>query len=50
MAMDATRPIGTDPLSFVRIRIPGEDSIDLNAIANEIPAEKWRTAFFVEKS
>jgi 2,5-furandicarboxylate decarboxylase 1 len=50
MAMDATRPIGADSLSFVRIRIPGEDSIDLNAIANAIPAEQWRTAFFVEQS
>ena len=30
MGMDATRPLKVDGLSFTKIRIPGEDAVDLN--------------------
>ncbi len=43
MAMDATRPLAAEPLSAIRIRVPGEESVDLAAIADAIPAEQWRT-------
>lgn len=32
MGLDATVPMETDPMAFKRIRVPGEDSVDLSAI------------------
>ncbi len=39
MGMDATKPIGADPFTYLLTRIPGEDSVDLDAVlATERPA------------
>ena len=32
MGMDATKPIGADPFTFLKIHTPGEDTVDLDAV------------------
>jgi 2,5-furandicarboxylate decarboxylase 1 len=42
MGLDATRPLDADPMKFKRIRVPGEEAVDLaEAMA---PALSWRKA------
>lgn len=39
MGMDATKPVGADPFTFLQTRIPGQDTVDLDAVlASERPA------------
>ena len=33
MGMDATVPLSADPMKYTRIRVPGEDTVDLDALA-----------------
>jgi 2,5-furandicarboxylate decarboxylase 1 len=42
MGMDATKPLDADEMKFKRIRIPGEDKIDLNKVISTIPSQSWR--------
>lgn len=42
MGIDATIPLGADPMRFKRIRVPGEESVDAAAIVDPRPAERWR--------
>lgn len=38
MGMDATKPLGADPFTYLKTRIPGEDEVDLDAaLAAERP-------------
>ena len=32
MGMDATKPIGADPFTYLKTYIPGEDSVDLDTV------------------
>jgi 2,5-furandicarboxylate decarboxylase 1 len=44
MGMDATKPLDADEMKFKRIRVPGEDQIDLNKIMGPVPSKSWRKA------
>jgi len=41
MGIDATIPLGTDPMRYKRIRVPGEEAVDLAAVIDPRP---WRDA------
>ena len=36
MGLDATVPLAADPFTFTRIRVPGEDTVDLDEVAREV--------------
>jgi 2,5-furandicarboxylate decarboxylase 1 len=38
MGMDATKPLDADEMKFKRIRVPGEDKIDLAKILGPMPS------------
>jgi 2,5-furandicarboxylate decarboxylase 1 len=42
LGIDATIPLGSDPMRFKRIRIPGEEAVDLVASVDPRPAAQWR--------
>jgi 2,5-furandicarboxylate decarboxylase 1 len=43
--LDATRkPVNADAMQFSRIRVPGEDDVDPNAVIAKIAASEWRSA------
>ena len=44
MGMDATKPLDADEMKFKRIRVPGEDKIDLAKAVGPVPAVSWRKA------
>ena len=44
MGMDATKPLDADEMKFKRIRVPGEDKIDLAKAVGPVPAASWRKA------
>jgi 2,5-furandicarboxylate decarboxylase 1 len=44
MGMDATKPLDADEMKFKRIRVPGEDQIDLKKVVGPVPSEAWRKA------
>lgn len=44
MGMDATKPLEADEMKFKRIRVPGEDKIDLAKAVGPVPAASWRKA------
>ena len=44
MGMDATKPLDADEMKFKRIRVPGEDKIDLNKVIGPVPTQSWRRA------
>jgi len=44
MGMDATKPLDADEMKFKRIRVPGEDKIDLNKVIGPVPSQSWRSA------
>jgi 2,5-furandicarboxylate decarboxylase 1 len=44
MGMDATKPLDADEMKFKRIRVPGEDKIDLAKAVRPVPAASWRKA------
>lgn len=44
MGMDATKPLGVDEMKFKRIRVPGEEKVDLEAVVGPVAGRKWRSA------
>jgi len=43
MGLDATRPLDADEMKFKRIRVPGEDEVDLARVVSAAPSQSWRT-------
>jgi len=44
MGLDATRPLDADEMKFKRIRVPGEDEVDLARVVSATPSQSWRKA------
>jgi 2,5-furandicarboxylate decarboxylase 1 len=44
MGMDATKPLDAEEMKFKRIRVPGEENVDLNKVVGSLPAPAWRRA------
>jgi len=44
MGIDATKPLDADEMKFTRIRVPGEENIDLNKVIGSVPSQSWRRA------
>ena len=44
MGMDATKPLDADEMKFKRIRVPGEDTVDLAKVVAPGPSASWRKA------
>jgi len=42
MGIDATTPLDAPPMRFKRIRVPGEDEVNLDRVAENVPAANWR--------
>jgi 2,5-furandicarboxylate decarboxylase 1 len=42
MGIDATKPLSAPEMKYKRIRIPGEEDIDLNALLNANAERDWR--------
>ena len=42
MGLDATKPLDADPMKFKRIRVPGEEAVDLASAIGAAPAHDWR--------
>jgi 2,5-furandicarboxylate decarboxylase 1 len=40
--MDATKPLDADEMKFKRIRVPGEEKVDLNRVVGSVPSQSWR--------
>ncbi len=44
MGLDATKPLDADAMKFKRIRVPGEDEVDLARVVSDAPSQSWRKA------
>ncbi|MBV6486877.1 MAG: 3-octaprenyl-4-hydroxybenzoate carboxy-lyase [Pseudorhodoplanes sp.] len=44
MGMDATKPLDAEEMKFKRIRVPGEEDVDLAKVAGAVPPASWRKA------
>jgi 2,5-furandicarboxylate decarboxylase 1 len=44
MGLDATKPLDAEEMKFKRIRVPGEDQVDLARVVGTAPSAKWRDA------
>jgi len=44
MGMDATKPLSAGEMVFKRIRVPGEESVDVERLLAEPSGESWRDA------
>ena len=44
MGMDATKPLDAEEMRFKRIRVPGEDRVDLDKVVDTLPSRSWRQA------
>src|ERR1700674_5366766 len=42
MGFDATKPLDAPPMRFTRIRVPGEESVDLDAAIDAAAGGDWR--------
>jgi 2,5-furandicarboxylate decarboxylase 1 len=42
MGIDATTPLNAPPMRYKRIRVPGEDEVDLDRVVAPGPASEWR--------
>jgi 2,5-furandicarboxylate decarboxylase 1 len=42
MGLDATKPLDAGDMKFKRIRVPGEDSVDLDTVVTNAPGVSWR--------
>jgi 2,5-furandicarboxylate decarboxylase 1 len=42
MGIDATTPLDAPPMRYKRIRVPGEDEVDLDRVVASGPASEWR--------
>ena len=44
MGMDATKPLNAEEMKFMRIRVPGEDRVDLDKVVDTVQSQSWRKA------
>jgi 2,5-furandicarboxylate decarboxylase 1 len=44
MGLDATKPLDAEEMKFKRIRVPGEEDVDLTKVVGPVPAHSWRKA------
>jgi 2,5-furandicarboxylate decarboxylase 1 len=44
MGLDATKPLDADEMKFKRIRVPGEDEVDLARVISASASQSWRDA------
>ena len=44
MGLDATKPLAAHELAFKRIRVPGEEEVDLDRVTAPLAATQWRKA------
>ena len=44
MGLDATKPLNADEMRFRRIRVPGEESVDIAKAIGPLPPSSWRKA------
>src|SRR3954454_20134769 len=44
MGLDATKPLDADEMKFKRIRVPGEDEVDLGRVISTSASQSWRDA------
>jgi len=44
MGLDATKPLSAPPMKYTRIRVPGEDEVDLTKSVIGVPPLSWREA------
>jgi 2,5-furandicarboxylate decarboxylase 1 len=44
MGLDATKPLAADAMKFKRIRVPGEENVDVAAILAGAGGANWRGA------
>ena len=44
MGLDATKPLSAPEMTFKRIRVPGEEAIDVAEVLRRNPARDWRAA------
>ena len=44
MGIDATKPLDADEMRFKRIRVPGEEKVDVNQVVGSVSAPAWRRA------
>ncbi len=42
MGLDATKPLEAQEMKFKRIRVPGEDAVDLSKVVSETAGTAWR--------
>ena len=42
MGLDATKPLDAKEMKFKRIRVPGEDSVDLDNAISTTAGSNWR--------
>ena len=42
MGLDATKPLSAAEMEFKRIRVPGEEAVDLDRVAGSTAATDWR--------
>jgi 2,5-furandicarboxylate decarboxylase 1 len=42
--MDATKPLDAEEMKYKRIRVPGEENIDVNKVIGSVPSQSWRKA------
>jgi 2,5-furandicarboxylate decarboxylase 1 len=44
MGLDATKPLDADAMKFKRIRVPGEDEVDVARVISAAASGSWRKA------
>jgi 2,5-furandicarboxylate decarboxylase 1 len=44
MGLDATKPLAAPAMAFTRIRVPGEDHVDVERVSAPLAATQWRKA------
>jgi 2,5-furandicarboxylate decarboxylase 1 len=44
MGLDATKPLAAPAMAFTRIRVPGEDQVDVERVTAPLAATQWRQA------
>jgi 2,5-furandicarboxylate decarboxylase 1 len=47
MGLDATKPLDADPMTFTRIRVPGEEAVDVAEVLKRGGTADWRSALKV---
>jgi 2,5-furandicarboxylate decarboxylase 1 len=44
MGLDATKPLSASEMTFKRIRVPGEERVEVEQVVSRLPAMQWRKA------